>query len=119
MSKIKNLFFILKEKHISQKQFAIDLGLSAGNVTDWKNGRSAPSIDKLPIIADYLNVSLDYLFGRPERSAPAAPELSPESREILDMYADLTPEQQSLIKATMQSWLAVNDKAAIEKKKDV
>ena len=119
MSKIKNLFFILKEKHISQKQFAIDLGLSAGNVTDWKNGRSAPSIDKLPIIADYLNVSLDYLFGRSEPSAPTAPELDPESREVLEMYRELTTEQQSLIKATMQSWLAVNDKAAIEKKKDV
>lgn len=119
MSKIKNLFFILKEKHISQKQFAIDLGLSAGNVTDWKNGRSAPSIDKLPIIADYLNVSLDYLFGRSEPSEPAAPELAPEYQEIVELYQDLTPEQQSLIKATMQSWLAVNDTAAIEKKKDV
>lgn len=117
MSKIKNLFFILKEKHISQKQFAIDLGLSAGNVTDWKNGRSAPSIDKLPIIADYLNVSLDYLFGRPERSEPAAPELDPEYQEILDMYADLTPEQQNFIKLSMQGLLAGNDAAALEKKK--
>lgn len=119
MSKIKNLFFILKEKHISQKQFAVDLGLSAGNVTDWKNGRSAPSIDKLPIIADYLNVSLDYLFGRPERSEPAAPELDPEYQEILDLYQDLTPEQQEHIKITMQVFLAANDKKAIEKKKDV
>lgn len=116
MSKIKNLFFILKEKHISQKQFAMDLGLSAGNVTDWKNGRSAPSIDKLPIIADYLNVSLDYLFGRSE---PAAPELDPEYQEILDLYQDLTPEQQEYIKITMQGLLAANDKKAIEKKKDV
>ena len=97
---------------------AAELKISSGTVTLWKNG-SIPRSEYLIKLADYFGVSIDYLLGRSERSEPAAPELAPESREILDMYADLTPEQQSLIKATMQSWLAVNDKAAIEKKKDV
>ena len=119
MTKIPVLFKIMKEKGITQKQLAINIGSSQGNVADWKSGRATPSIDKLPLIADYLNTSVDYLLGRSERSEPAAPELDPESREVLEMYRELTTEQQSLIKATMQSWLAVNDKAAIEKKKDV
>jgi transcriptional regulator with XRE-family HTH domain len=94
---------------------AAELKISSGTVTLWKNG-SIPRSEYLIKLADYFGVSIDYLLGRSE---PATPELDPESQEILDMYAELTPEQQSLIKATMQSWLAVNDTAAIEKKKDV
>lgn len=92
MTKIPILFKIMKEKGITQKQLATNIGASQGNIADWKSGKSAPSIDKLPLIADYLNTSVDYLLGRSE---PAAPELDPESQEILDMYTELTPEQQS------------------------
>jgi len=97
---------------------AAELKISSGTVTLWKNG-SIPRSEYLIKLADYFGVSIDYLLGRSERSEPAAPELAPEYQEIVELYQDLTPEQQSLIKATMQSWLAVNDKAAIEKKKDV
>lgn len=116
MTKIPVLFKIMKEKGVTQKQLATNIGTSQGNIADWKSGKSAPSIDKLPLIADYFDTSVDYLLGRSE---PAAPKLDPEYQEILDLYQDLTPEQQGLIKTTMQSWLASNDNAAIEKKKDV
>lgn len=94
---------------------AAELKISSGTVTLWKNG-SIPRSEYLIKLADYFGVSIDYLLGRSE---PAAPELDPEYQEILDLYQDLTPEQQGLIKTTMQSWLASNDNAAIEKKKDV
>jgi transcriptional regulator with XRE-family HTH domain len=97
---------------------AAELKISSGTVTLWKNG-SIPRSEYLIKLADYFGVSIDYLLGRPERSAPTAPELDPESREVLEMYRELTPEQQEVIKTTMQSLLAANDKKAIEKKKDV
>lgn len=97
---------------------AAELKISSGTVTLWKNG-SIPRSEYLIKLADYFGVSIDYLLGRPERSEPAVPELDPEYREILDLYQDLTPEQQEHIKITMQVFLAANDKKAIEKKKDV
>ena len=39
-------------------------GISPGNISDWKSGRSAPKADTLIKIADYLNCSVDYLLGR-------------------------------------------------------
>ncbi|MBR1752844.1 MAG: transcriptional regulator [Ruminococcus sp.] len=71
MTKIPVLFKIMKEKGITQKQLAASIGASQGNVADWKSGRGSPSIDKLPLIADCLNVSIDYLLGRAEMSKPA------------------------------------------------
>lgn len=115
MTKIPNLFVIMANNGISQKQLAENIGASTGNVADWKSGRSAPSIDKLPLIADYLDVSVDYLLGRSE---PAVLTLDPESKEILDMYGSLTPEQQNFIKITIQGLLSANEAAALEKKKN-
>lgn len=115
MTKIPILFKLMKEKRITQKQLAANIGTSQGNVADWKSGRGSPSIDKLSLIADYFGVSVDYLLGRSE---PAVPTLDPESKEILDMYGSLTPEQQNSIKITMQGLLFSNEAAALEKKKD-
>lgn len=64
MLKINNLFKFLGEKGISAKKLSDDTGISTGNISDWKSGRCLPSINSLITIADYLNVSIDYLIGR-------------------------------------------------------
>lgn len=116
MLKMQNLFIILNERSIPRKDLCQAVNVSNGNLSDWKSGRCLPSADVLMRMADYLDTSVDYLLGRSE---PAAPELDPEYQEIVELYQDLTPEQQEHIKITMQVFLAANDKKAIEKKKDV
>lgn len=44
-----------------------DLGLSKNYLYKWK--KSAPNSTKLIEVADYFNVSTDYLLGRPEKSS--------------------------------------------------
>ena len=39
-------------------------GISSGNISDWKSGRSFPSAPKLDILANCLDCSVDYLLGR-------------------------------------------------------
>nr|WP_303244020.1 helix-turn-helix transcriptional regulator [uncultured Cellulosilyticum sp.] len=38
-------------------------GIAQSTFTDWKKGRSIPKQEKLQKIADYFNVSLNYLMG--------------------------------------------------------
>ncbi len=64
MFKVQNLFKIIEEKGISAKKLSDDTGISTGNISDWKSGRCCPSINALIIIADYFDISLDYLVGR-------------------------------------------------------
>ncbi len=64
MLKINNLFKALEEKRISAKKLSDDTGISTGNISDWKSGRCLPSINALITIANYLNISIDYLVGR-------------------------------------------------------
>lgn len=115
MTKIPILFNLMKEKCITQKQLAANIGTSQGNVADWKSGKSAPSIDKLPLIADYLEVSVDYLLGRSE---PAVPTLDPEDRELLLLYHQLSDDNRMFIKNAIKGQLAAEETAALEKKKN-
>ncbi len=61
---LNNLFARLKDLEITPKKLSNDTGISTGNISDWKSGRSMPTATKLIILADYLNCSIDYLLGR-------------------------------------------------------
>lgn len=52
-----------KERKITQEQLATYLGVSSQAVSKWENG-SYPEGDLLPRIADYFEVSIDYLYGK-------------------------------------------------------
>ena len=51
-----------EEKDISQRELQRVLGLSASTITKWKT--STPSSTTLQRVADYFNVTTDYLTGR-------------------------------------------------------
>lgn len=52
-----------KKRQITQEQLANYLGVSSQAVSKWENG-SYPDGDLLPKIADYFDVTIDYLYGR-------------------------------------------------------
>ena len=58
-----------KEKKLSQKQVASDLNVSQALLSHYENGIRECSLDFLINIANYYNVSCDYLLGRtPQRN---------------------------------------------------
>lgn len=63
MSKIPIMFELMRQRNITAKQLSEATGISAGNISDWKSGRSKPSMEKLAILADYFHVSTDFLVG--------------------------------------------------------
>lgn len=66
----ERLEILLTKSGISSYKMAKDLGFSTSKVSAWKKNGSFPAAEALIKIADYFNVSLDYLVGRsdiPER----------------------------------------------------
>ena len=53
-----------KDKNIDQKQLANFLNVSAGTISNYENEEYEPNLDTLNKIANYFNVSVDYLLGR-------------------------------------------------------
>ena len=55
---------IRKNKNVSQKTVAQQLGYGYTAIANYESGRNEPSIDDLIKIADYFEVSMDCLVGR-------------------------------------------------------
>ena len=41
---------------------AKETGIAQSIISDWKNGRSTPKVDKLQKLADYFGVSIEYFL---------------------------------------------------------
>ena len=50
-----------KDAGLSQQQLADDLNLSRRTISLWETGRRIPDIQSILLLADYFQVSLDYL----------------------------------------------------------
>ena len=59
-----NIEDLREEKQITQSQLGEFLHLNQRTISNYENGIRFPSEDILISIADYFEVSLDYLFGR-------------------------------------------------------
>ena len=51
-----------KSKGLTQKELAKALDVTQTAITYWETGKREPSIEMLEKIANYFDVSLDYLF---------------------------------------------------------
>ena len=64
MINLSKFYQLLDDKRGASIELSRATGISTGNISDWKNGRSKPSAEKLILIADYFQCSIDYLLGR-------------------------------------------------------
>lgn len=55
---------IRKSKGISQLKMAMDLNTNQNTISRYETGEREPGINELIKIADYFNVSVDYLLER-------------------------------------------------------
>lgn len=53
-----------KEKHLNQIGLAMKLNISQYMVSSYETGRHQPTLDMLIELADFFNVSIDYLAGK-------------------------------------------------------
>jgi len=99
------LSLLRKERHISQKAAAADLGVAQALLSHYEKGKRECGLDFLVKVADYYGVTTDYLLGR---SASTTGNLITESD-----IPDPTVEQEKTrggidISLTMSKKLVVN-----------
>lgn len=57
-----------KEKRLSQTELADVVHVSQQTITAWENDKAEPSSSAIAALADYFDVTTDYLLGRDEQN---------------------------------------------------
>lgn len=65
----ERISYLAKKRDKSLKEVAEELGLSRNAIYQWKT--SSPKADTLQKVAEYFDVSVDYLLGREEKTSLA------------------------------------------------
>ena len=83
---------LLKMNKTTVYRVSKDTGIAASTFSDWKNGRSVPKLDKIKLIADYFDVSLEYMLtgdGEALLSASEAPKASFERGKRIAIIGEI------------------------------
>ena len=118
-----NISKIRINSQISQRQLAQDLGVSAGAVGLWETGKRLPDANMIIKIANYFNVSTDYLLGlSPDLTSTQEDtyheQLSDDEAKLLNTYRSLgTDEKQIILGKALD--LKLSSSVDIHRKKDI
>lgn len=61
---------LCQDQHLTQAQLASQLHVSVGTISNYENGVHTPDLDKLQVLADFFQVTTDYLLGRTPHNLP-------------------------------------------------
>lgn len=96
---------LLQKFNVTSYKISKETGVTQTTLSNWKNGKSTPSTSNMQKIADYFNVSIDYLMNGEENedsekyylndeTAKVAQEIfeNKELRALFDVQKDMEPD---------------------------
>lgn len=110
-----------EEKGFSQAQLARVLSVGVGSVGMWESTDRIPPAKKLSRIADYFEVTTDYLLGRSnvregKVEFTALSALPAKEEEVLRNFRKLSPALQDVAIETVRVLAGVDSKNGLQKK---
>ena len=109
MSFGKILAGVIEDMDITQKELGARLNIAPSTLSGYVQGAREPDFATLKLIADYFDVSIDYLLDHRTGSVSAKREA-----ELLRVFRSLSPQQQDICIEQCKVFLRANLK---EKKK--
>lgn len=110
------LTLLRKEKKLSQKEAAKDLGISQALLSHYENGIRECGLDFLVKAADYYQVSCDYLLGKtPDRTGAAKKRPAEAGAQEMEMFMQSIKTLQNMTEAFQSDELKNAVQAYMEK----
>ncbi|WHY76266.1 helix-turn-helix transcriptional regulator [Neobacillus sp. WH10] len=81
-----------RDRGMEVKDLAFKLSLAPTTIYGYENGSRGPDVDILKVIADFFNVTTDYLLGRsnhPKLTEIEDGQLDKETRELMETVESL------------------------------
>lgn len=81
------------QRGLTQSQIGELLGVSCVTIARYEAGEREPSNAKLTTLANFFDVSVDYLMGREEPAKDGAEAYPPHLQETYRVLSQLTPKE--------------------------
>ena len=101
---------IMDERQVTNYELAKKLDIHPTTVANWLDG-AMPRKKMMGRLADYFNVSIEYLLGTENEKSPTpeGAELTELEKDILERMSRLTPEDRVRVDAYIQGLLAARE----------
>lgn len=97
-------------------QVAKELHMSFPSLSRYMNGQRVPDINYLLRIADYFDVSVDWLVGRKDRANQ--PAISPELMMLFDLYQKASSADKDVILLILKKYRVEGSENESDKNKE-
>lgn len=94
-----------KERGILQNVLAKDINVTQATISSWEIERTAPNITQLNLLANYFNVTVDYLIGRTDECNAYIYDLGDNEKSFLKYYNKLNEREKRAFKAMLESYV--------------
>ncbi len=98
---------LMDERGMTPYRVSKETGISQSTLSDWKNGRITPKMDKIETLAKFFNVSMDY-FVLGDFNDKLTPEQK-EQDEIMTMISKIKPDKYAEIKRFLKYKMLEDD----------
>lgn len=112
---LERILTLIEHSGMTDTAFSQQISIGNGIIGKWRSGKQKPSLDAVIKIADYFDVSIDYLVygNKPTGSPPSAP-ISEEDANWLDLIHQLPTEKQYEFRGELIGYLkAMHDLRSI------
>jgi transcriptional regulator with XRE-family HTH domain len=86
-----------REKGLSQRRVAAELGISQAVLSHYENDAREPKLEFVVKACDYYEVTTDYILGRTKERGDGASRLSAKVNEIVDSLEEIKTREAGLL----------------------
>jgi transcriptional regulator with XRE-family HTH domain len=111
---VQRILEITDKRGKTKTDLSVVIGSSPSLITKWKNAGYMPSVEYIPKICKYLNVSTDYILSGTgsdmEFSNFENPHLSQDENELIVAYRQLSTSQKGEFLGRMKALTRIKQK---------
>ena len=92
----QKIFYLLEERHMTQKEFSLRTGISTTTISDWRKKNTNPGSDKIMAICAALEVTPEYLLSGVTEDSDRGRNVDymvipkgTEERELIELFNDM------------------------------
>jgi transcriptional regulator with XRE-family HTH domain len=113
---MKNLKEIRLQNNLTQKELSEQTKIIRQNISRYENGEVEPNISTLIKLADYFNVSVDYLIGHRQNNKIDISGLSEAQQNIIKMTTELDETNAIRVESYISAKIEAQNESQNQKK---